>query len=277
MLREFMDLDILVRRHEVLKAKELLTSIGYQPRYRLTAAQEAAFLQSQREHPFTRKDGKSIVELHWGITERYFFPLDIDCFWGRLNRFPLGGDTVLSLSPEDMLLVLCVHGCRHAWERLVWICDVAELVRACQEDIEWEGVIAQAGALGGERMLLLGLFLASDLLGTALPERVSQRVQVDPAVKALAGRVTEQLFRKTDYPAELLEGYEGAPAFDILHLEVRERLLDKIRYCLRKVITPKEEDWDLLPLPKFLFPFYYVLRPIRLARKYGLKVLKRLY
>jgi hypothetical protein len=142
--------------------------------------------------------------------------------------------------------------------------------------MKWEELIAQAGTLGGERMLLLGLVLASDLLGTVLPEEVSQRVQADPAVKALVGRITEQLFRKTDCPAELLEGYEGAPAFDILHIEVRERLLDKIRYCLRKVITPKEEDWDLLPLPKFLFPFYYVLRPIRLARKYGLRILKRL-
>lgn len=275
-LREFMDLDILVRRHDVLKAKELLTSLGYQPRYRLTPAQEAAFLRSQREHPFTHEDGKCIVELHWGITERYFFPLDTDRFWERLGRFSFGGDTILNLSPEDMLLVLCVHGCRHAWERLIWICDVAELIRVSQVDIEWEWVMAQASALGGKRMLLLGLFLASDLLGAALPEKVSQRIQADPTVKALAGRVTEQLFQETDYPAELLKGYEGAPAFHNLHLEVRERLVDKIRYCLRKAITPKEEDWDLLPLPKFLFPFYYVLRPIRLVRKYGPRMLKRL-
>lgn len=274
-LRQFYDLDILVHRHDVPKAKEALASVGYQARYRLTSAQEAAFLRSECEHPFMRVDGKSIVELHWGVAEKHFFPLDTERLWGRLNRIPLGGGTILNLSPEDMLLILCVHGSRHAWERLEWICDVAELVRVCQ-DIEWERVMAQASALGGERMLFLGLLLASDLLGAALPERVSQRVRADPTLKALAGRIREQLFRETKRPAGILEGYEGAPAFHTLHLKLRERLRDKIRYFVLKAVTLRGEDWKLVPLPAFLFPFYYVLRPIRLIGKYGSKVLKHL-
>jgi hypothetical protein len=273
-LREFCDLDILVHRHDVSQAKEVLASMGYQARYQLTKAQEAAFLRSQCEHPFMRGDGKSIVELHWGVAEKHFFPLDTERLWGRLDRMPLGGGTVLSLSAEDMLLILCVHGSVHAWERLEWICDVAELVRVCQ-DIEWERIMAQASALGGERMLLLGLFLASDLLGASLPERVSQRLRGEPNVKALAGGIREQLFRETHIPGGFLEGYEGAPAFHALHVKLRERLSDKIRYFVLKAITLRGEDWDLLPLPRFLFPFYYVLRPIRLTRKYGPKILKR--
>lgn len=274
-LREFGDLDILVHRHDVPKARELMISTGYQPRYQLTRAQEASFLRSQREYAFTHNDGTIIVELHWGITERYFFPLDTERLWERLHRIPLGGDTVLSLSPEDLLLILCVHGCRHAWGRLGWICDVAELVRV-HRDMSWEQVMSQASALGGERMLFLGLFLASDLLGVVLPEKMSQKIQADPTVKALAERTREQLFQETARPIGLLKGYEGAPAFHSLHLEVRERLVDRIRYCFHKAITPKEEDWDLLSLPKFLFPFYYVLRPIRLTGKYGPRILKRL-
>jgi len=275
-LREFKDLDIMVRRYDVPKAQEVLASMGYRSRYRLTGAQEAAFLRSQCEHPFKREDGKSIVELHWEVTERYLsFSLDTRHLWERLERVPLGGDLVLNFSPEDMLLILCVHGSKHAWEQLGWICDVAELIRA-RQDIGWEKVMAQAGALGGERMLLLGLFLANDLLGAALPEGVSQKVREDSAVRALAERVTEQLFLETGYPTELLEEYEGTPAFHALHLKVRERLRDKIRYCVRKATTLSGDDWELLSLPGFLFPFYYVLRPIRLAGKHGLRVLKRL-
>lgn len=274
-LREFSDLDILVRLQDISKAKEVLTSVGYEAHYRLTSAQEAAFLRSQCEHPFTRDDGKITVELHWGIAEKHFFPLDAECLWGRLDLIPLGGDTVLNLSPEDMLLALCVHGSRHAWERLGWICDIAELIRA-HPNIEWKRVMAQASALGGERMLLLGLFLASDLLGAALPEEVSERVRADPTVGTLAGRIREQLFRETDRSTESLEGQEGAPAFHALHLEVRERLRDKIRYCVHKAVTLRGEDLVMLPLPRFLFPVYYVLRPIRLARKFGPRILKRL-
>jgi hypothetical protein len=274
-LREFCDLDILVHRHDVPQAKEALASMGYQARYRLTGAQEAAFLRSQCEHPFMREDGKSIVELHWGVAEKHFFSLDTECLWGRLDRIPLGGGTVLNLSPEDMLLILCVHGCRHAWERLGWVCDVAELVRVCQ-DMEWEWVMARASALGGERMLLLGLSLASDLLEAALPEKVSQRLRGEPIVKTLAIGICEQLFRETDIPGGFLEGYEGAPAFHTLHVKLKERLRDKIRYFVLKAVTLRGEDWDLLPLPRFLFPFYYVVRPIRLIGKYGPRMFKRL-
>lgn len=274
-LREFNDLDILVHRRDVPKAGEVLASIGYQPRYQLTRTQEAAFLRSQREHPFRRYDGKSVVELHWEIAEKHFFPLDNERLWERLNRIPLAGNTILNLSPENMLLVLCVHGARHAWERLEWVCDVAELIRVHREVMGWEQLMARACTLGNERMLLLGLYLANDLLGAALPKEVSQRVQADPTVKALAEWTCEQLFRETDRPAGFLEGHEGAPAFHIFHLKVRERLQDGIRYFISKPTALRGEDWELLPLPKFLFPLYYVLRTIRLTGKYGPRILKR--
>ncbi len=205
-LRQFIDLDIMVHRHDVPKAEELLASLGYRPRYHLTRVQKAAFLRSQCEHLFTREDGKSVVELHWEITERHLsFPLDTERLWERLEQVPLGGEIVSTFSPEDTLLILCTHGSKHLWERLGWICDVAELIRARREDMGWERVMAQAGELGGERMLLLGLFLANDLLGAALPDGVLGRIHADPAVKALAGRITEQLFREEDGPPGLLE------------------------------------------------------------------------
>jgi hypothetical protein len=125
-------------------------------------------------------------------------------------------------------------------------------------------------------MLLLGLFLANDLLGAALPQRVSHRVRADPTVAVLAEQVREQLFRETGGLAGLLKGREEAPAFHPLHLKVRERLRDKIRYCVLKATAMRGEDWELLPLPKLLFPLYSVIRPIRLARKYGLRISKRL-
>jgi hypothetical protein len=273
-LREFHDLDVLVHRHDVPKAKEVLASMGYRALYQLTGAREAAFLLSQCEHPFVRDDGKCSVELHWEVIESHFFPLDTERLWERLDRISLGGDTVLNPSPEDMLLILCVHGSKHAWGRLGWICDVAELIRV-QQDIGWERIMAQASAPGGERMLFLGLLLASDLLGVALPEVVSRRVLADPTVKVLARQVCEQLFRETEHKAEFLEGHEGPPALHALHLKVRERLSDQIRYCVRKTTTLSGEDWELLPLPKLLFPFYRVLRLIRLAAKYGRRILGR--
>ncbi len=261
-LRQFVDLDIMIHWHDVPRAKELLASLGYHPRHRLTRAQETTLLESQGQCVFTGDDGKSTVELHWEITEHFSFSLDLERLRKRLIRIPLGGDIVSTLSPEDTLLILCAHGSKHLWERLGWICDVAELVRV-RQNMRWEQVMVQASELGGQRMLLLGLFLASNLLGAALPEEILHRIRADPTVEALAKRIREQLFRK----ARLFEGAYFRP----LHLKMKESLADKIRYCVRVVTTQTVEDWELLTLPKYLFPFYYVLRPIRLAGKYGLK------
>lgn len=275
-LREFIDLDILVHREDVAKAREVLVSMGYRARYRLTRAQEEAFLRSKYEHPFTREDGKVVVEIHWELAERHFLSFNNERLWGALEPVALGGKDVPTFSPEDTLLILCVHGAQHAWERLGWICDVAELIRVRQEDMRWDEVMAQASALGGERMLFLGLCLASDLLGVTAPERVAQRVWADPTVKVLAERTREQLFWETARPAGLLEGYEGAPAFHTLHLRVKGSVGEKISYFVRKATILTGEDWSVRALPRVLFPLYYVLRLVRLTKKYGPRILKRI-
>ena len=77
-LRQFIDLDILIHKRDVLRAKDLLISQGYRLQFHLmTGAQEAACLQSRNALPFARNEGKIGVDLHWELTPRYFsFPLD---------------------------------------------------------------------------------------------------------------------------------------------------------------------------------------------------------
>jgi hypothetical protein len=56
-----------------------------------------------------------------------------------------------NLSLENLLLVRCAHGSKHLWERLGWICDVAELIRVRKEKSDWEKVNKeQATALGSK-------------------------------------------------------------------------------------------------------------------------------
>jgi len=43
---------------------------------------------------------------------------------------------VSALSVEDELVLICIHGAKHFWERLMWIADVAALISA-QTAINW--------------------------------------------------------------------------------------------------------------------------------------------
>jgi hypothetical protein len=258
-LRQFSDLDILVHKRDALKAKDLLISEGYRPTLQLDGAREAAYLQYQYVYQFGRNDGRVTVELHWEITWRYFsFLLPPEHLWERLYPVPFAGTTVLNLPPEDLLLLLCVHGSKHLWERLEWICDIAELCRTHQK-IDWARILEQARRLGSERMLLVGLFLASDLLGTVLPKEVLQRIEADSVVISLAAQVYGRLFCETDAQAGLFE----QSRFCLFHFRVRERLRDRFRYCLRTMMSPTLADLFILPLPPSLSFLYCLLKPIR--------------
>jgi hypothetical protein len=273
-LREFIDLDILVHRQDVPRAKEILISLGYRPEYELTSAQQAAFLRHERELTFAHDDASVILELHWQVAPRPFsFSLDTNRLWDRLSQVSLGGSTVLVFSPEDLLLFLCVHGAYHLWVRLGWVCDVAESIRV-HEDMDWDLLMGRADASGSKRMLFLGLLLASDLLGADLPNRVLNNVRSDATISALAAKMRERIFQ---YFGAFQGVFDEESHFQPLHLQMMERNQDRVHYCIRQATAPVLKDWVLWPLPVPLFPLYRILRPVRLAGTYVRKLMRRVY
>jgi len=271
-LRQFCDLDILVPRQDVVRAKEILVSQGYSLQFPLTRRQEACYLESAHHYGLLHADGRTFVELHWRIAPAYFnFSMDRHQLWDRLEPMTLSGTEVMALCREDLLLILCSHASRHFWTRLEWICDVAELI-GVHKELNWQRLIGRARSLGAERMLFLGLFLASDLLGAALPEEILRTVGADPVVKSLGRRVCEQLFHSHNSSPEL-------PDMFLLYLKMAGGISDQLRYCLRcalDAMSPTRSEWKLVRLPDSLFFLYYVVRPIRLAAKYVPSMLKRL-
>jgi hypothetical protein len=267
-LRQFDDLDLLLHEQDACRARDLLVSLGYQSEFQLNRAQEAAFLRSQSHFKVTRDAGLLNVELHWRMAEDYFsFPLDVQQLWQRLEVVSVAGRDIKTLSAEDLLLTLCVHGAKHLWARLQWLSDVARLIDARQE-MDWGWVMDQAAALRSERMLYLGLLLASQLLGATLPTLVLDRIQMDAAVEPLARQVCRWLF--TDRSGSWRPLKQGR-----FHLQARERWQDRMRYCLRLALTTTPGDWAAVHLPSILFPLYYVLRPARLLVSYGRSTLRR--
>lgn len=227
-LRQFDDLDILLHQEDLPDVKSLLRSLGYHPHHLLTGRQEKAYLQGWFAETFIlARDGARVaVDLHWRLTPRDFpFHPDLKGIWERCERLSLGSATVATLSPEDLLLVLCVHGSKHCWSRLQWICDVARLVRV-HPTMDWGRVMEQARTSGGQRMLSLGLVLAKDLLGTPVPQEIEQKVQHDPLTTRLARQVRRRLFEGSP----IVPGIRETMLF---HLQVMERVQDRISYGVR--------------------------------------------
>lgn len=127
----------------MLRGKEILFSLGYQPERAWSVRDEETYLCHNHDYPFVKKSkGKEInVDLQWGISEYEFsFPIEFQPVWERRGAVSLLGRTTPNLSVEDTLLVLCVHGAKHGWNRLMWVCDIAELLRA-NSHIDWTWLI----------------------------------------------------------------------------------------------------------------------------------------
>lgn len=274
--RQFGDLDILVRQRDVIKAKKLLISQGYRPLYALSEGQEKIFLSTRYSHPCVRDNDGISVDLHWRITKEHFpFPFDFEELWENRQSVSLMGTTVFSPLLEDLLLLLCVHASKHRWERLNWICDIAELLHHYHE-IDWKKLIDKAKLSGSQRMLLLGLNLAHQILDTNLPESLLQKIQKDIIIQSLTKEVYEYLFSdnylrfKKSWMLEKADFYSSEAAFLI---RLRERLKDRLPYLIylignRWLHPPNEKDKAFFSLPNSLSFFYYILRPIRLFQEY---------
>ncbi len=271
-LRQFCDLDILIHKQDAFRVKTLLQEQGYRLSLeQQPGAQEAMWFESACEYNFVSNDGKVMVEPHWAIARpKHCFLLDPDCLWERLESISIADTSVLTFRPQDLLLIICMNGTKDVWKSLKQICDIAEVIRAHQE-LDWDQVMQQSRILGSERMLLLSCLLASDLLGTALPEKVWQRIQAEPSVKSLAKQVRERLFLNFDNSSKFEQSN-----FSLWDIRVRERLQDRVRYCFNLIFSPNEADAALLPLPRSLYFIYYLLRPIRLVGRNGLIILKYL-
>jgi hypothetical protein len=154
-----------------------------------------------------------------------------------------------------LLFSLCVHGSRHLWERLCWICDVAELIS--RHDIDWPALLQRAAKADSERMFLLGLRLAEKLLDANLPPEVKRRCERDKRLESLTAGIIEHLFNGPEHvPATSTEIFK-------YNLGVRKSLTARTRY-LAHMMRPTDGDLSAFSLPSGLGFVYYLMRPFRL-------------
>ncbi|HEY2963283.1 MAG TPA: nucleotidyltransferase family protein [Pyrinomonadaceae bacterium] len=258
-LRRFVDLDVIVRKSDVLRARELLLAEGYAPTKSLTTAQQELLLRTQHNLQFARDHNRLLLELHWEIAPHLFASsVQENELWRNLETITINGAEIKTLSADDLLFSLCVHGSRHLWERLGWICDVAELI--ARHDLNWPALQRRAAEADSERMFLLGLQLARKLFQTALPAQVQQRCDADPRLESLAANIIEHLFNGlTHVPATSTEIFK-------YNIGVRKSLAARVRYLVH-TLRPTDRDLGTHSLPAPFTFAYYLIRPVRILFK----------
>lgn len=261
-LREFEDLDIILRQRDLPQAHEILLGLGYHPKFPWILSPGAAASLVPGEYNYRDIERRIMLELHTEMTLRHF-PVapNLDDFSKRLVAVRLNGRDVPTFCAEDALPILCIHGSKDFWERISWVADIAELIQA-HPQLDWDAVRHRAESLMAQRMLYLGLTLAARLLSAPVPRDTLESAAIDVSVAAFANEVEARLMRRELTPLD------AAGRFHFRRRAVPGGVAGW-RYAIRLSVVPAEEDWMMVRLPAALAPLYIALRPLRLLHKYG--------
>ena len=256
MARPAGDLDLLIHYRHLMQATAALLDRGYELKTPVGADGMPA-AQDYYEYHFERQTDGMVLELRWRlelIQPRFRRSLGLDWVWPHRRTAILAGAEVPDMSPEIKLLVLCMHGSKHVWSRLIWICDVAQLLDS-SPGLDWKKVIGEAKRSGLWRALALGVLLAHRVAAASVPPHVLRRFESDAPASKLARHIEANLF---DAPGSTPK---GSVPYNLQLLGFQDRVRS---FLHMDFLRPNERDRAAIRLPQWLHAFYYLVRPVRI-------------
>lgn len=117
---------------------------------------------------------------HHDVTMNGVLPVDFERIWRDARPVRFRGAAAWTMSPEDLLLSLCVNACRKRFLRLKGLFDLAETVPRLP-DLEWELFAARVRECRCEGIVSTAFTAARETLGCDLPEGALEPLGVSPA------------------------------------------------------------------------------------------------
>ncbi|UPT76862.1 nucleotidyltransferase family protein [Sulfurovum sp. XGS-02] len=255
-LRQFGDLDVLIKKEDIYKIDDLLQSHGYKRLLTLTPVQEKIWIKYAHDLGLIHSQKGTHFEMHWSfLDEDYPMQLNLDSYWNNLQKIEINGKKIPTFSSENLLVYLCIHGSKHLWERIGWIKDIDLLIK--NYEIDWERINEISKNTNFERMIYLGLLLSNELFDTPLPSDINTQIQRVPKIDIVSKFILESwnipksTFAKTSAKLKLFT-----------------KTKEQIIYLHKVILKPSFNEYWFIDLPKGLYWVYYLVRPYLLLKKY---------
>ncbi len=187
-LREMDDIDVLVPRNKLQETADIMLELGFVSKEPIDIPRWSAV-----EHHLPRmfSPRNTVVEVHWNITwpQDQYSLADLDGLWDRAQTLDIANVAVQGLSPEDLLLHLCVHA---AYQHMFYTglrpaCDIAAVVKAYGDKLDWAELVSRTHQWQWTPGVHLMLRLAKECLHAAIPATVLEEIcpdQNDEAFRA---------------------------------------------------------------------------------------------
>ncbi|MGI9658636.1 MAG: nucleotidyltransferase family protein [Gaiellaceae bacterium] len=171
-LRPMGDVDLLVRRAQFEQAAAALDELGFAPHPPIEPVASARYATGRH---FRRAEDETWIDLQWNVAEREWdqlgegrFTYDVEKMWARAEHSRVAPH-MLQPSWEDMLFHLCLHLEGHEYAELILVCDIAELLRARGDSLDWSDFFALADGHRARSTVVHALLVVERLLGASAP------------------------------------------------------------------------------------------------------------
>jgi hypothetical protein len=277
-LRTFSDVDVIVHQSDWRAMDEVVIGMGFVPERDarvplppLTGA-DALYERTYRHPSGFTLDVHYDDLLNCGLAAR-----DANGFWRRAQQIDIEGVRVRTLAPADQFVHLCAHAHYHGYTRLVWLSDLAFLLRDHGDTVDWDQVVRTVQLEEAQVPVYYTARLLEALLGVAVPPRVLAQVRPDRIRRA----IHELLLPERDLVA-LRPMWRPDLSFYFLPLLKRlvpdmlvmGRRRDKLAYLARLLVPPPHwlrRYYSLSPSSP-IWP-HYVLHPLKLLYHYATELI----
>jgi len=236
-LRPMKDLDILIHKSDLEKAKTAVSSLGYSLDPSLLSLLKKGLpvgkyylLHHPHLPPYYKKKGRIFLEVHWTLTSRTMpFKFDTPGLWERAVGAEISERRVRVLSTEDALVYMCTHIARHRFSANLR--EYHDLLMLTRTTVNWNRVADLACENNLKTPVYYALQYTSQLFKTTAPDKYTDRLKpgaLRTAVfKSILGASTNRVFANSESDAGLL--------IDLLLID---RTTDQIRFLAEKIFPP---------------------------------------
>lgn len=237
-LRQFVDLDLLIKPRDAVQARRLLLAAGLRPAKTVSPLAEQLYRYFHCEFSFVLLQ-EVALEVNWRLAPTYWrLPRMDHGVWERAGRLRLAGADTANLNLVDLLIVLCIHGCKHKWDTLKWLVDIAELLRG-QPQPDWASLQTRAHQMGAVVMLEIGLVLAHDLLEAPVPAEILESARLRSRTMTLVCEVRGRIFEENITPSTIFEELSFvARAAQKPSARIAPYLLMPVYFVLHRLVRP---------------------------------------
>lgn len=262
--RQYVDLDILIDEINLYDAAKLLTFHNYKSDSPISLLKNRMYLKVDNDFSFFTPNNVHI-ELHWKLfREKIGLNRSFNEYFEDHISVDINNNSIKTLSTEMLLVYLCLHGSKHAWERIEWINDINMLIS--NNKIDWIRVINIAGIMESKISLFLGLNISNILYNTEMPKNILVIIK-----STYINKLTEEVFQFIESDLVNNKNYMIYKKINSFQSRLLETKKQKIQHFIFTYFSITKNDYLAFPLPSWLRGLYYIIKPFRIINKMVLK------